>query len=126
MSRVKRKLLIIHSSSFYFIEMKTSLERFSHLSQGTPQKLTSDSTTDAAPPTQCCPHLHERGCRSFFLRLFLFWLNWVFIASCRLFSSCGEWKLLSSCGVQASHCSDFSCGAQALGHLGFSSCGAWA
>ena len=30
-----------------------------------------------------------------------------------LFSSCGELVLLSSCGVQASHCSGFSC------------CGAW-
>ena len=36
------------------------------------------------------------------------------------FSSCGEQGLLSSCSVQASHCSDFSCcGAWALGHVGF-------
>ena len=27
----------------------------------------------------------------------------------RAFSSCGEWGLLSSCGVQASHCGNFSC-----------------
>ena len=33
--------------------------------------------------------------------------------------------LLSSCGAQAPHCSDFSCcGAWALEHAGFSSCGA--
>ena len=43
------------------------------------------------------------------------------------FSSCGEWGLVSSCGVQSSHCSGFSCwGAHALGRLGFSSCSSWA
>ena len=26
--------------------------------------------------------------------LFYFWLCWVFIAACRLFSGCGEWRLL--------------------------------
>ena len=41
----------------------------------------------------------------------------------RLFSSCGKWGLLSSCGVRASHCSGFSCcRARALGHTGFSCC----
>ena len=35
----------------------------------------------------------------------------------RAFSCYSEWGLLSSCGVQASHCSGFSCcGAQALRH----------
>ena len=35
---------------------------------------------------------------------------------CRLFSSCRKWGLLSSCGVQASHCRVFSySGAQAVG-----------
>ena len=35
------------------------------------------------------------------------------------FSSCSERGLLSSCGVQAFHCSGFSCcRAQALGHAG--------
>ena len=34
-------------------------------------------------------------------------------------------QLLSSCDVWASHCGEFSCwGAQAPGHVGFSSCGA--
>ena len=45
----------------------------------------------------------------------------------QLFSSCGEWELLSSCGVGASHCDGFSClRAQALGAAagGPSSCGA--
>ena len=34
------------------------------------------------------------------------------------FSDCG---LLSSCCIQAYHCSGFSCAAQALGYTGFSS-----
>ena len=62
------------------------------------------------------------------------------------FSSCSKWRLLSSCGVRASHCGGFSCGAWALGALvsvveahrlssclmgtlestGFSDCGSWA
>ena len=29
-------------------------------------------------------------------------------------------------GHRPFHCSDFSCVAQALGHMGFSSCGSWA
>ena len=34
------------------------------------------------------------------------------------FSSPSEWRLLSGCGSQVSHCSGFSCcGAQALGHM---------
>ena len=55
-----------------------------------------------------------------------FWLCWAFTAACGL-SWLWEQGLLSSCGVGASHCSDFSCfRAQALGCVGFSSCGAWA
>ena len=43
-----------------------------------------------------------------------------------LFSTCGE-RLLSIRGVQASHRGGFSCcRAQALGHVGFPSCGVWA
>ena len=37
--------------------------------------------------------------------------------------SLGVWGLLSSFGAWGAHCSDFSCGAQALGHVGFSGCG---
>ena len=44
----------------------------------------------------------------------------------KLFFSCGERGLLSSCGVQASHCGGFSCGAWSLGYAGFSSWDAWA
>ena len=47
-----------------------------------------------------------KGSRHLFLKIisfiYLFWLH-------RLFSSCDEWGLLSSCSVQASHCGGFSC-----------------
>ena len=40
-----------------------------------------------------------------------------------LFSSCREWRLLFAYGVQASHCSIFSClGAWTVGWGGFGSC----
>ena len=42
-----------------------------------------------------------------------------------LFSGCGKWGLLSSCGPWDSHCSGFSCGAWAPGRVGLSSCGTW-
>ena len=42
------------------------------------------------------------------------------------FSTCGEWGLPASYGARASHCSGFPCEPQALGHVGFSSCGTWA
>ena len=43
------------------------------------------------------------------------------------FSSCSDWGLLSSCGMQASHCGGFSCcRARPLRHAGFSSCSTWA
>ena len=51
---------------------------------------------------------------------------YLFFGCTQPFSSCGEWGLLSSCGVRASHCGSFSCGAQAPGYAGFSSCGTWA
>ena len=57
--------------------------------------------------------------------IYLFCLCWVFVAMQTL-STCGKQGLLSSCDAQASYCSGFSCGAQALGHSGFSSCGTWA
>ena len=42
----------------------------------------------------------------------------------RLLPGCCETRLLSSCGVQASHCDGFSCcWAWAVGCMGFSSCG---
>ena len=68
----------------------------------------------------------------YFKKLFIyiyFWLCWVFVAAW-LLSSCGEWGLLPSGSVLASHYGGFSyCRAQALGpagislwHVGFSSC----
>ena len=43
------------------------------------------------------------------------------------FFNCGEGRLLSRCGMQASHCSGFSCfRSRALGFVGFGSCGSWA
>ena len=42
------------------------------------------------------------------------------------FSSCREQGLLSSCGLRAFHCRNFSCcGAWALGLTGFLSCSTW-
>ena len=73
--------------------------------------------------------------RSYFLLLFVLDIHCCAWA----FSSCGEWGLLSSGGVQASRCGGFSrCGAQALGARALGtwasvvavqwvySCGAWA
>ena len=46
---------------------------------------------------------------------------------CQVFSSFGEWGLLSTCGALASHYSGFSCcGPWALGYVSFSSCCMWA
>ena len=69
--------------------------------------------------------------------LFIFGCAWSSLLL-RLFSSCGEQKLLSSCSTRASHFYGFSCcRAWALGYVGFSSyssralkhrlssCGAW-
>ena len=42
---------------------------------------------------------------------------------CGLFSCWGKWGLLCSCHARAAHCGGFSCGAQALGCMGFRSCG---
>ena len=51
----------------------------------------------------------------------------VFVAAHGLLSSCREQGIPLQDGAWASHCSGFSCcGAQALGHVGFSSCCTWA
>ena len=59
-----------------------------------------------------------------------FWLCWAFVAAWVFFSSWGKWGLLSSGSIGASHCYDFSWGAQALDAWlsvgvahGLSSCG---
>ena len=56
--------------------------------------------------------------KTIFIKIYLFLLYWVF-------SSCDKWGLLSHCGIQASHCTDFSFGAWTLGCTVFTSCGAW-
>ena len=74
-------------------------------------------------------------CQYFFLTYCIKILSWLlsgfffFLAALRLycyawaFSSCGEWGLISSWCVQASHCSGFSsCGAHSKA-CGLSSCG---
>ena len=49
------------------------------------------------------------------LRFYLFFNNFIYfgcagsLSLLRLFSSCGEWELLSRCGVLASHFDGFSC-----------------
>ena len=79
------------------------------------------------------PQRREMICLSFkdkmvSLPVFLFLYSFIFGCAGssllhRLFSSRGEQRLLSSFNVQASHCGGFSyCGAQVLGHAGFSSC----
>ena len=67
----------------------------------------------------CC---NEHSSTVFFFHL-LFLAALGLGALCRLFSDCSEWGILSSCGVWASRCSGFSCEAQALECMGFSSCG---
>ena len=65
-----------------------------------------------------------------------FWLHWVFVAALRLSPLESKWRgggATVCCGVWASHCSGFSCEAQALGTWasvvamrGLSRCGSWA
>ena len=69
-----------------------------------PFLLPSQATSDLLPP-DCFHHLKL---------LLYFWLHWVFIAACRLSSSCGKRRLLSGCSEWASRCSSFSsCGSRA-------------
>ena len=62
----------------------------------------------------------------FFKRSFIYlWLSWVFVALPGL-SLVVASRGYSWCSAQALHCSDIPCcGAQALGHTGFSSCDTW-
>ena len=79
-----------------------------------------------------CMHTHTHTLLSDFpFSKLIDWLidysqpHWVFFAVRGIFCSWGEWMLLSSCAVQASHCGDSSCfWVWALGK-GFS-CGAQA
>ena len=67
-----------------------------------------------------------RLCPSFLSVCLFVWLWWVFIDAHRL-SLVVVSRVCSSCGLQASHCSDFShFRAWALEHSVFSSCRSWA
>ena len=64
--------------------------------------------------------------KKFFFNLFYFFGCAGSLLLQRLFSSCGEQGLRSSCDAQASHSGGFSCyKAWALGRAGFRSCGTW-
>ena len=66
---------------------------------------------------------------SVFFKNYLFILATLGLHSCCAFLSlvAVSWELLSSCGVWASHCHDFSSfRALALGHMGLISCSSWA
>ena len=75
---------------------------------------------------------HRRHVFAYFLKnsilsqFIYFWLCWVFIAVCGLFSGCSKWGLLSSCSVQASPCSGFSLQSVGSRESGLRSCSAWA
>ena len=61
-------------------------------------------------------------------KFFIFYFFWQaeFLLLPGLFSSCDKQVILSSCGVQTSYCSGFSCCWECgLGCTGFSSCGTW-
>ena len=69
--------------------------------------------------------LHKEQLHFAFFYFFLIYLLLAILGPCcypQAFSGCGEWALLSSCRVRASHLSSFSGRAWALGHAAFSSC----
>ena len=80
------------------------------------------------PSVQLCCEPDSSKNASLFLKMVLFMYLFLSVLCLRCFvqalSSCGEQRPLSSCDKQASH--GFFCGALALGHAGFSSCGSWA
>ena len=61
-------------------------------------------------------HIHIYMCVCMYLFMVVLGLH----CCTHAFSSCGEWGLLSSYSAWSSHCGGFSCGAQALGCMGFS------
>ena len=68
----------------------------------------------------CCLLLcaHSDNVVTQFFYITYFWLCWGSSLLCGLFSSCDQWKLLSSCCARASHCGSFSCcGAQDQTHV---------
>ena len=84
--------------------------------------------------------MHKRNSFSFLKNNFILFFSYCSgsLLLHRLFCSCGEQRLLSSCGAQASHCGGFSCcRVLVLGHTTYNSfasqvlqhrlnsCGAW-
>ena len=73
--------------------------------------------------------IHKNFC---FIYNFIFLFLFIFSCAgslllCKLFSSCSEQRLPSSCSVQALHCGSFSCcRAQAQGCMAFTICSTWA
>ena len=75
-------------------------------------------------PMSCSRNQLHGSRRELFLSMYLFLAVLNFHCYAQAFSSCGKWEQLSSCSVQTSVYSGFSCcGTWALGHVGFSSCG---
>ena len=75
-------------------------------------------TVDLTPASQ---EMSPSSCLAFFFFKHLciyFGVHWVFTAAHGIFFSCGEWGLLSSCSVQASHCMVSLVRSMALGHMG--------
>ena len=70
----------------------------------------------------------NKGLKTVFFYNFVYFFGWAgSLLLHRLFSGCSKWRLLCSCGAEASHCDGFSCcRAWAPGHEGFSSFGSWA
>ena len=94
-------------------------------------RITVPFSTEAAPFYLPANSAQEFQCVDIFAKNFFFISLFLFLAVLGLccckqaFSGCGEWGLLSSCGVQPSYCRGFSfCRTQALQHVGFSSLGA--
>ena len=70
--------------------------------------------------THTCAHTHMHTHTHAHTHTHTYLMHLVFV-SVRAFPS------FPSCGARSSHCSVLSwCGSQALGHVGFSSCGSWA
>ena len=84
---------------------------------------------DGRPPVRHLGffHLKPNGKDGFLIFIYLLLAVLGLHCCAWAFSSFGEQGRLSSCSVQASRCSGFSCcEALALGLVGFSSCRAWA
>ena len=74
-----------------------------------------------------CTCIYIQVCQIFFFFFFFKFLAVLGFCCCaQAFFSCGEWGLLSSRDVQASHCGHFFCCRAWALECGLSSCGTWA